>query len=156
MSASLRIYFLHMCVCISLFSFLSGTTSVPAIELKEATPEVCLRVAFFQQFADFLFHYKNKKDAFYLPDVALQHLSGAKQVIEKLFSNKVEKFDHEVAADIASSSRLPPAVGVPPWYAELRKKTSNAFVRRCFETGTVSAFCSTIVRRTVQYVGNFA
>jgi len=68
----------------------SSSSSSPA-PLTPPTAGTVMRIAFFQEFAQFLFHYELSPGVYYKPGVALQHLSGAKSVLEKHFKTTVEK-----------------------------------------------------------------
>ena len=103
--------------------------------------EVC-KIEIFQRFAQYLFEQTNEDGTSHFTyGSALQYLSGAKMIVEKLYGALcIEKNDPIKAADLNKKSKFQNNRGdTAPWYSQLRHDTEKKFVGRCFERGTVAS-----------------
>lgn len=92
-------------------------------EVGAVTPEVRQKICTverFEQFAQFLYAIPKKdSDSFYTYLSALQHLSGAKQAVEKIFGHRcVEKNDPQKCEE-AKQKQTKYGTSEEAWYAQL-------------------------------------
>lgn len=110
--------------------------SLPPIATDELREKICT-VERFQQFAQFLYEYPKKDgETFYSYLSALQHLSGAKQAVEKIFGVRcVDRTDSKTCAEMKLKCTKF-GFSEEAWYSKLRADLERQIILRCFSTGT--------------------
>jgi len=115
----------------------SSSSSAESESNVYVTEQAVGKVSFFQELAMYIATRSPKgPQQYFTADTALQHLSGAKMVLEKIFGpGFVSENDRIECLAIQMSNQTHGNSSIEAWYTKLRHDLESFIKRRCMDLG---------------------